>query len=66
MAVVEKTAGQLVAGDVLLNNGAVIEQAVPCGKGTKVYLRAVFEDGYTQVVTIPVETPIATFVQFDH
>ena len=45
-------ARELKAGDVLSTSGATIEQVVPCGHGASVYVRAVFEDGYVQVVTI--------------
>ena len=57
----EKKAGELVEGDVLSNNGATIDQVVPCGHGKSVYIRAKFDDGYTQVVTVPVSTPITTW-----
>lgn len=61
--VVEKKAAELVPGDVFLNNGARVEQVVPCGHGKSVYLRAVFEDGYTQVATVPAETVVATWIE---
>lgn len=57
----EKTAATLVVGDVLSNNGAVIDQVVSCGHGKSVYIRAKFDDGYTQVVTVPATTPITTW-----
>ena len=60
--IVDKTASMLAVGDVLSNNGATVEQVVPCGHGASVYLRARFDDGYTQVVTVPAETPIRTWV----
>jgi hypothetical protein len=59
---IEKTAATLVVGDVLLNTGAVVEQVVPSHHGTKTYLQARYEDGYLQVVTVPADTPVATFV----
>ena len=59
--IVDKTASMLAVGDVLSNNGATVEQVVPCGHGASVYLRARFDDGYTQVVTVPAETPIRTW-----
>lgn len=62
--VVEKKASELVPGDVFLNNGARVEQVVPCGPGRRsVYLRAIFEDGYTQVATVPAETVVATWIE---
>ena len=57
----EKTAAELVVGDVFLNNGAIVDQVVPCGHGASVYIRAKFDDGYTQVVTVPATTPIPTW-----
>lgn len=57
----DKTASELVVGDVLLNNGATVEQVVPCGHGASVYLRARFDDGYTQVVTVPADRVIPTW-----
>lgn len=59
---IDKTAAELVAGDTLLNSGAVIEQTVLCGHGKSVYIRAVFEDGYTQVVTVPAVQIIPVFI----
>lgn len=59
--IVEKTAATLEVGDVLSNNGAVVDQVVPCGHGKSVYIRAKFDDGYTQVVTVAATTPIATW-----
>ncbi len=60
--VIEKTARELVKGDVFLNSGATVDQVVPCGHGTKVYVEAVFEDGYRQVVTIDADHPMPCFV----
>lgn len=61
----EKTAKTLAVGDVLLNTGAVLEAVVPSHHGSKIYLRAKFSDGYTQVCTIPADTPIAVWLGGD-
>lgn len=53
-----KTAGELLAGEVLSTSGATIEQVVPSHHGASVYLRAKFDDGYTQVVTIDASTVV--------
>jgi hypothetical protein len=65
MSVIEKTAGELEVGDVLLNNGAVVEQVVPSHKGTTVYLAVRFEDGYLQTVTVAVELPVPIWIRED-
>jgi len=53
-----KAARELEVGDVLSTSGATVGQVVPCGHGASVYVRAVFEDGYTQVVTIDAAQPV--------
>lgn len=58
----DTTAGELREGDILLNNGAKVDQVVSCGHGTKVYIRAKFDDGYTQVVTVPADRVIPVWV----
>jgi hypothetical protein len=60
--IVTKEARELQVGDVFSTSGATIEQVVPCGHGASVYLRASFEDGYTQVVTVPAQTPVHVYI----
>jgi hypothetical protein len=62
MAWIDKTAAELQVGDVLLNNGARVDQTVRCAHGASVYLRARFEDGYTQVVTVPADRVIPVWL----
>ncbi len=61
--VIETTAADLKAGDVLLNNGATVLEAVPSHHGTKVYLRAQFDDGYVKVDTVDASLSVPTWVQ---
>jgi hypothetical protein len=56
-----KTARELNVGDTLSTSGAVITQVVPSHHGQSVYIRAEFDDGYTQVVTIDAETVVHVY-----
>lgn len=63
--VIEKTAGTLQVGDVMLNNGAVVTTVVPSHHGTKTYIGVRFDDGYTQTVTVAADTPVPVYVAED-
>ncbi len=62
MSVVEKTAGQLVKGDVLLNTGATVNLAVVHAHGDKVYLDMTFEDGWVKCETVAADTLVAVWI----
>jgi hypothetical protein len=51
-------ASALVVGDILANNGAIVEQTVLCGHGSRVYIRAELAPGEMQVETVSADLAV--------